>query len=102
MATTVASRFELVAKERDKLPTLLQQTDVGALPETPAGLGSTYYWDHLSVVGVLLDDSHSINIEVELEPAEGLEAAVDARKAELSEPEAVEVMVARLDAIFPA
>lgn len=91
LATSVASRFPVVAKDRDRLPELLGQADVGGLPELPAvGQEIGYYWDHLTVVGVILDDSHSINIEAEIEPEGGLEAAIEARKQDLPNPEPIE------------
>ncbi|KIG14780.1 Signal peptidase I [Enhygromyxa salina] len=91
LATTVASRFPVVAKDRDRLSELLGQADVGGLPEQPVvGNEIGYYWDHLTVVGVVLDDSHSVNIEVEIEPEGGLEAALEARKQDLRDPEPVD------------
>ncbi|PRP93846.1 Signal peptidase I [Enhygromyxa salina] len=90
LATDVASRFPIVAKERERLPELLGQAEVGKLPEVPVEPRNAYYWDHLSVVGVVLDDSHSINIEVELAPEGGLDGAISARQQELSNAEAVE------------
>ncbi|PRQ07285.1 signal peptidase I [Enhygromyxa salina] len=91
LATTVASRFPVVNKDRDRLSELLGQADVGGLPEQPpVGPPIGYFWDHLTVVGVVLDDSHSVNIQVEIEPEGGLEAALEARKQELRAPEAVE------------
>ena len=90
LATSVASKFPLVAKERERLPELLGQSDVGALPEVPVPNPGAYYWDHLAVVGVILDDSHSIRIDVEQLPDGGLEDALEQRRAALPNPEPVE------------
>jgi signal peptidase I len=90
LATTVASRFETVAKDRDRLPELLGQSDVGNLPEQPVVAAESYYWDHLEVVGVVLDDSHSIRIDAEMHPKGGLEQALEERRQDLPNPEPVE------------
>ncbi|HLT40889.1 MAG TPA: S26 family signal peptidase, partial [Enhygromyxa sp.] len=90
LATTVASRYEIVAKEAERLPELLGQADVGGLPEIPVNLPSLYYWDHLTFVGAVLDDSHAIHVEIEWQPEQGLDAALEARKQALKSPEAVE------------
>jgi signal peptidase I len=90
LATDVASRFPTVAKDRERITELLGQADAGALPEVPLLNPGAYYWDHLSVVGVVLDDSHSIRIDVEQMPGGGLEDALEQRRQELDGAEAVE------------
>ena len=90
LATAVASRFGDVAKEPERLPELLGQSDVGGLPETPVEPRLLYYWDHLSFAGAVLDDSHALEIEVEWQPEAGLDAALEARRAQLDSPEAVD------------
>lgn len=83
LATDVASRFPSVAKDRERIVELLGQSAVGALPEVPLPNPGAYYWDHLSVAGVVLDDSHSIRIDVEQMPNGGLEDALEQRRQEL-------------------
>lgn len=83
LATDVASRFPSVAKDREKISELLGQSAVGALPEVPLPNPGAYYWDHLSVAGVVLDDSHSIRIDVEQLPDGGLEGALEQRRQEI-------------------
>jgi signal peptidase I len=83
LATDVASRFPSVAKDRERMSELLGQSAVGALPEVPLPNPGAYYWDHLSVAGVVLDDSHSIRIDVEQMPNGGLEDALAQRRQEL-------------------
>lgn len=85
LATDVASRFPSVAKDREQISELLGQSAVGALPEVPLPNPGAYYWDHLSVAGVVLDDSHSIRIDVEQMPNGGLEDALEQRRRELDE-----------------
>jgi hypothetical protein len=72
-----------VAKDRERMSELLGQSAVGALPEVPLPNPGAYYWDHLSVAGVVLDDSHSIRIDVEQMPNGGLEDALAQRRQEL-------------------
>lgn len=83
LATDVASRFPAVAKDREQMLELLGQSAVGALPEVPVPSSGAYYWDHLTVAGVVLDDSHSIRIDVEQLPGGGLEDALAQRRQEL-------------------
>lgn len=91
LATTVAGRFPGVAKEAEKLATILGQSDVGGLPEVPVTLPTSYYWDHMEITGSVFDDSHALQIEIEMNPEGGLEAGVEARKQKLDGPtEAVE------------
>ncbi len=90
LATDVASRIPTVAKESERLPELLGQSDVGGLPEVPVDTPPLYYWDHLSFAGAVLDDSHSLNLEIEWQPEAGLDAAIEARKQALDGAEAVE------------
>jgi signal peptidase I len=90
LATDVASRFPTVAKERERIGELLGQATVGGLPEIPLLEPVAYYWDHLSVAGVVLDDSHSIRIDVEQMPNGGLEEALERRRSELEGAEPVD------------
>lgn len=90
LASEVAERFPIVAKDAERLPELLGQADARGLPEIPVNLPPLYYWDHLTFEGAVLDDSHSLQVEIEWQPEVGLDAAVEARKAKLGTPEAVE------------
>jgi signal peptidase I len=90
LATDVASRFPSVAKDRERISELLGQATVGALPEVPLPNRGAYYWDHLAVAGVILDDSHSIRIDVEQIADGGLEDAIEQRRHELDGAESVE------------
>jgi signal peptidase I len=85
LATGVAARFADVAKQPERLPELLGQADVGGLPEVPIEPPPLYAWDHLSFAGAVLDDSHSLTISVEWQPEVGLEAALEARRAQLDQ-----------------
>jgi signal peptidase I len=90
LATEVAERFPIVAKEPERLPELFGQADAGGLPEVPVNLPPLYYWDHLTFEGAVLDDSHAVHVEIEWQPEVGLDAALAARKAKLETPEAVD------------
>ncbi len=89
LATAIAGRFEDVLADPERMPELLGQSDVGGLAEVPVAAAEEYYWDHLEFRGSVLDDSHSLTIEVERKPEVGLQPAVDAQKAKLDNPESV-------------
>ncbi len=89
----VAGRFAELASEGERFPELLGQADVGALPEVPVEPMRSYYWDHAEYEGRVLDDSHSLTIEVEMDPPEGLDAALREAKDELTgEPQPAEAL----------
>jgi signal peptidase I len=90
LATEVASRFPIVAKEAERLPELFGQADARGLAEIPINTPPLYYWDHLTFDGAVLDDSHAIHVEIEWKPEDGLEAALERRKQALGAVEAVD------------
>ena len=90
LAAEVASRFPAAAQQADRLPELLGQSDAGNFPEVPVAVTPLYYWDHLSFIGAVLDDSHAIAVEIDWKPEVGLEAALEARKQALGTVEPVE------------
>jgi signal peptidase I len=83
LATEVASRFPIVDEEPERLPELLGKADADGLPEVPVTTPTLYYWDRLTFDGAVLDDSHAIQIEIEWQPQDGLEAALEKRKQAL-------------------
>jgi signal peptidase I len=83
LATEVAARFPIVAKESERLPELFARADARGLPEVPVNAPPLYYWDHLTFDGAVLDDSHAIHVEIEWQPEDGLEAALEKRKQAL-------------------
>lgn len=90
LATGVAERLPKAAVDATRLPEVLGQSDVAGFAEVPIPDAPTQYaWDHVVFEGAVLDDGHSLAIEVERRPKEGLEAALKARRAELKQPEAV-------------
>ncbi|HVI01472.1 MAG TPA: S26 family signal peptidase, partial [Enhygromyxa sp.] len=90
LATEVAERFPIVAKEAERLPELFGQADARGLPEVPVNLPPLYYWDHLTFEGAVLDDSHAVHVDIEWQPEAGLDAALEARKVALGDAEAVD------------
>jgi signal peptidase I len=83
LAIAVSGRFADVAADPSRMPDLLGQSDAGALPEIPVIGATHYYWDHVQYEGRVLDDGHSMEIEVEMNPPDGLAGGLDRAQREL-------------------
>jgi signal peptidase I len=83
LAVAVSDRFADAATDASRMSDLLTQSDAGALPEVPVVGATQYWWDHVQYEGRVLDDGHSMEIDVEMSPPDGLAAALDRAKQEL-------------------
>lgn len=83
LAIVVTDRMQAAATDPSRLPELIGQSDAGSLPEVPIPTDTHYYWDHVQYEGRVLDDSFSIELDVEMNPADGLAAALERAKGEL-------------------
>jgi len=83
LAVAVSGRLVDAADDPSRMPDLLAQSDAGALPEVPVVGSSAYYWDHVQYDGRVLDDSHSIQLDVEMNPPDGLASALERAKGAL-------------------
>jgi hypothetical protein len=83
LAVAVSDRFADAAADPSQMPDLLVQSDAGALPEVPVVGATHYYWDHVQYEGRVLDDAHSMELEVEMSPPDGLAAALERAKQAL-------------------
>lgn len=79
----VIERMPRAAGDRRRLPTLLAVADVGGLPEVPSVRGELAEYDRAQLEATVKGDSHSLELEAWLRPAEGLPGKLDAlREAE--------------------
>lgn len=81
LARGVSSRFAAASDDASRLPELLGQSDAGSLPEVPVAAMTHYYWDHVHYEGRVLDDGYAIELDVEMNPPDGLDAALERAKA---------------------
>jgi signal peptidase I len=79
----VIERMPRAAGDRRRLPMLLEVADVGGLPEVPSVRGELAEYDRAQLEATVKGESHSVELEAWLRPAEGLPGKLEAlREAE--------------------
>jgi len=84
----VIERMPKGAGDRRKLPALLAVADVGGLPEVPSVRSELSEYDRVQLEAVVKGESHSLELEVWLKPAEGLPAKLEALREHEGDMEA--------------
>ncbi|MFV8756774.1 signal peptidase I [Nannocystaceae bacterium ST9] len=83
LATAVSGRFAAAAAAPERLADLLGQSDAGSLPEVPVVGTTHYYWDRVQYEGRVLDDGYAIELDVEMNPPDGLAGGLERAKQQL-------------------